>query len=70
MMVAAQQFNTREGTGLATIYGAVTTGNVWKVLRLDGSTLCIDLPEYHIERVGKILGILLSMVGYHPDVAA
>src|SRR5215510_15733776 len=29
-MMAAQCFNTRAGTGLTTIYGAVTTGNVWK----------------------------------------
>jgi hypothetical protein len=52
------------------MYGAVTTGNVWKFLKLEGNTLCIDLPEYHIERVGKILGILLTMVGYHPGASA
>jgi len=70
MMIAAQHFNAREGTGLTTMYGAVTTGNVWKFLQLTGSTLCIDLPEYHIERVGKILGVLLTMVGHHPGTAA
>ena len=69
-MIAAQHFNAREGTGLTTMYGAVTTGNVWKFLRLEGSTLWIDLPEYHIERVGKILAVLLTMVGHHPGVAA
>lgn len=66
-MVAAQFFNAREGTDLSTIYGAVTTGNVWKFLQLDGNTLSIDLPEYYIERVGKILGVLLTMVGHHPN---
>lgn len=69
-MVAAQYFNAREGTGLTTMYGAVTTGNVWKFLQLEGNTLCIDLPEYHIDSVGKILGVLLTMVGHHPGVAA
>jgi hypothetical protein len=69
-MIAAQCFNTRTGTGLTTIYGAVTTGNVWKFLQLEGNTLWIDLPEYHIERVGKILGILLTMVGHHPGASA
>lgn len=68
-MVAAQYFNAREGTGLTTMYGAVTTGNVWKFLQLEGNTLFIDLPEYHIDRVGKILGVLLTMVGHHPGVA-
>jgi hypothetical protein len=52
-MMAAQCFNTREGTSLTTIYGAITTGNVWKFLKLEGSTLFIDLPEYHIDRIGK-----------------
>jgi hypothetical protein len=69
-MMAAQCFNAREGTGLTTIYGAVTTGNVWKFLQLKGHTLFIDLPEYHIGRVGKILGILLTMVGHHPGASA
>jgi len=69
-MLAAQVFNAREDTGLTTVYGAVTTGNVWKFLRLEGNTLFIDLPEYHIERVGKILGVLLTMVGHHPGASA
>jgi hypothetical protein len=69
-MVAAQCFNVRAGTDLTTIYGTVTTGNIWKFLQLEGNTLFIDLPEYHIERVGKILGILLTMVGHHPGTSA
>ena len=69
-MMAAQCFNARADTGLTTIYGAVTTGNVWKFLQLEEHTLFIDLPEYHIERVGKILGILLTMVGHHPAASA
>jgi hypothetical protein len=69
-MMAAQCFNAREGPSLTTIYGAVTTGNVWKFLKLEGHTLFIDLPEYYIERVGKILAILLTMVGHHPEASA
>jgi len=69
-MMAAQCFNAQAGTGLTILYGAVTTGNVWKFLKLEGNTLFIDLPEYYIERVGKILGIVLTMVGHHPGVLA
>ena len=69
-MIAAQCFNAREGTGLSSMYGAVTTGNVWKFLKLEEHTLFIDLPEYYIERVGRILGILLTMVGHHPGASA
>lgn len=69
-IVAAQRFNAREDTGVTTVYGAVTTGNVWKFLRLDGNTLWIDLPEYHVERVDKILGVLFAMVRQNIVAAA
>lgn len=69
-MVAAQLFNTQEGTVLPILYGAVTTGNVWKFLQLAGNILHIDAVEYYIERVGKILGIFLSMVDYHPGLSS
>jgi len=61
-MVAARTFNEREGTGITTVYGAVTTGSIWKFLRLSGATVWIDAPEYYLERVGKILGILTSVL--------
>lgn len=57
-MLAAQRFNEQEQTHIRTIYGAVTTGSLWRFLRLETRELCIDQPEYHIERVNKIMGIL------------
>ena len=60
-MVAAQAFNQREGDGSEAVHGAVTTGSNWRFLRLDGSTVFIDLPEYHLHQADKILGILLSI---------
>jgi hypothetical protein len=35
-MIAGQLFNADEGTELTTIYGVVTTGNIWKFLQLEG----------------------------------
>lgn len=61
-MVAAQAFNEREGTGITTVHGVVTTGSIWKFLRLAGKTVWIDVPEYYIDRAGKILGILDAIV--------
>ncbi len=62
-LVAAQMFNLRAGNEIASVLGVVTTGTAWQFLRLTGSRLTIDLREYSIERVGKILGILASGVG-------
>jgi hypothetical protein len=61
-MIAAQAFNEYEGTGLTTIYGVVSTGSIWKFLKLEGNTVFIDLPEYYLESVDKILAILMHIM--------
>jgi hypothetical protein len=64
-MIAAQRFNEREGNATELIYGAVTTGNVWRFLRLTGTRVSVDRREYHIERVSHIVGILLQLTTVH-----
>lgn len=58
-MVAAQIFNERAENQVNLIYGAVTSGTVWRFLTLQENTVCIDSIEYYIDRVEKILGILM-----------
>ncbi|MEH2416170.1 hypothetical protein [Nostoc sp.] len=59
-MVAAQIFNQQAATEIKIIYGAVTTGSIWQFLKLEEQTLTIDLSEYYLKDVNKILGILAS----------
>lgn len=61
-MFAAKLFNEREGNNIQTIYGTVTTGTNWKFLKLIGQVVEIDLSEYYINDIGKILGILSSIL--------
>ena len=61
-MVAAQIFNEREGNDIPVVYGAVTSGTNWRFLRLEGQVIEIDLIEYYLSNVNKILGILASAV--------
>lgn len=61
-MVAARLFNEREGNSIQTIYGTVTTGTNWKFLKLCEQVVEIDLGEYYINNIGKILGILSSIL--------
>ncbi|MBW4571009.1 MAG: hypothetical protein KME31_24225 [Tolypothrix carrinoi HA7290-LM1] len=61
-MVAAQLFNQQKENEIKTIYGSVTTGTNWKFMRLSGQIIEIDLNEYFINDVRKILGILRSFV--------
>ncbi|MBW4511668.1 MAG: hypothetical protein KME64_34975 [Scytonematopsis contorta HA4267-MV1] len=59
-MVAAQIFNQQSGSGIKTIYGTVTTGSIWQFIKLEEQILSIDLSEYYLKDVNKILGILAS----------
>ena len=60
-MVAAQVFNSRNKAAPATIYGAVTTGFLWRFLRLDGKQAGVDAVEYPIQTPRKLFGILTAI---------
>jgi hypothetical protein len=61
-MVAARIFNQNEGTPRRVLYGTVTTGDIWKFLRLEDDTIWIDRPVYYLDRIEKILGVLFDIV--------
>jgi len=63
MMLGARLFNEREGQPINIIGGAVTTGTLWRFLRLTGDRLALDQREYAIAEIEKILGILFQFVG-------
>jgi len=60
-MQAARVFNQREGQPDTPVYGAVTTGTVWRFLKLDGATAYVDAVEYPIQQIRKIYGILSAV---------
>jgi hypothetical protein len=61
-MVAAQLFNQQKQNHIQTIYGIVTIGTIWQFLKLENKVISIDLDEYYIKDVKKILGILIDAV--------
>ena len=61
-MVAAQRFNAEKGNDIPCVYGATTTGVLWRFLKLEDKKLYIDMTVYQIVLCDKILGILASMV--------
>jgi hypothetical protein len=61
-MVASSAFNESEGHPVSTVYGAVTTGDIWRFLSLSEKALTIDTDTYPIGQIDKILGILCAMV--------
>ncbi|WP_373545677.1 hypothetical protein [Chamaesiphon sp.] len=56
-MVAAQKFNRAKGQELP-IYESVTIGTFWQFLKLTGQDLTIDVTEYSLNPIERILGIL------------
>jgi hypothetical protein len=61
-MIAAKLFNERKENKIEIIYGVVTTGSVWKFMKLIEQRIEVDLDEYFIQDIGKIFGILRSFV--------
>jgi hypothetical protein len=61
-MIAAQRFNLAAGEEVPNIYGCVTTGTMWQFLKLTGTVLTIDVTEYPLNPIDRILGILKWMV--------
>lgn len=61
-MYASALYNQQTGSTIAAIWGVVTTGSAWKFLRLEDTTVTLDLKEYYIDNIGKILGVLQHVV--------
>jgi hypothetical protein len=61
-MYAAKIFNEAENQSLSCIYGAITTGNEWKFIKLMENIAYIDLQSYYImSDIKKVVGILIKM---------
>lgn len=61
-MVAAQIFNARANKPIDTLYGIITSGEIWKFLKLQGTNATIDTDDYFLNQPEKIVGIILSML--------
>jgi hypothetical protein len=60
-MVAAQRFNQAKQKPLPVIYGCVSSGILWRFLKLEGTVVTIDLTDYAVTPVDRILGYLIWM---------
>lgn len=61
-MVAAAEFNQAANRNHKTIYGCITTGEVWQFLRLSQSTAWIDAQRYYLNSVTSILAAIHHIV--------
>jgi hypothetical protein len=61
-MEAAREFNEKAGTGVGVVHGVVTTGSAWKFLRLAVAEVTLDVEEYFVAELGRIMGILAHLL--------
>ncbi|MEM7797063.1 MAG: hypothetical protein AAF579_21755 [Cyanobacteria bacterium P01_C01_bin.118] len=60
-MVAAQRFNQQEQQFSAPIYGCISSGILWRFLKLEDQIISIDLEDRLLNPLNQLLGILVWM---------
>nr|WP_242062246.1 hypothetical protein [Nostoc punctiforme] len=61
-ILAAQLFNQQEKNEIKKFFDAVTTGDIWEFLKLEANEIFINLNNYYIKEIDKILEILSQSV--------
>ncbi len=61
-MVAAIRFNAENNDPIKTVYGCVTSGTQWRFLKLEGTVVTIDLMDYPLEPIDRLLAMFVWMV--------
>ena len=56
-MYASMLYNEKKGKPTPIIYGCAVTGDVWKFLKLEKSSITLDIKNYYLNELPKILGI-------------
>jgi hypothetical protein len=61
-MVAAQRFNQSSERSVDTVYGCVSSGILWRFLKLSDQQVTIDLKDYGIDPIGPLMAKLVWML--------
>jgi hypothetical protein len=61
-MIAVQRFNQFSEQSVGVIYGCVSSGILWRFLKLEEQTVTIDLKDYGIDPIGPLLAKLVWML--------
>lgn len=61
-MVAAQIFNEHKNNEIGCIYGVITTGSIWKFIKLVKTAVSIERGEHYLNNLDLILGIFYQII--------
>ena len=60
-MIAAQRFNLEAGREPNPVYGCVSSGTLWRFLRLTDQQVEVDVENYLLTPIDRLLGRLIWM---------
>ncbi len=61
-MVGARIFNEKKQISEPAMFGVVTTGTLWRFLRMEDNNVVMDATDYEFKQIEQILGILATML--------
>jgi hypothetical protein len=61
-LYGAKLFNDADGFHIPCLYGATTTGDVWRFLKFENNNIFIDEKRYFIDKPELLLGVLQHIV--------
>ncbi len=67
-MLGAKIYNQKQKKAIDTIYGCVTTADVWRFLKLENDILYIDTQQYFIVNLPSILGTLQYIIDFYKQL--
>jgi hypothetical protein len=56
-MYASMLYNEQKGKHISCIYGCAVTADVWKFLKLEKGKITLDIKNYYLVELPKVLGI-------------
>ena len=62
-MIGARIFNEKKQISEPTMFGVVTTGTLWRFLRMEGNDVIMDATDFEFKEIERVLGVLISMLG-------
>jgi len=65
-IIGAKIFNKNNSNNIKTIFGCVTTGEIWQFMKIEEDfTVIIDTNRFYIDNVPEILGALQQVIDFY-----
>ena len=64
-MVGAKIYNQKDGKNIEIIFGCITTGIDWQLLKLENNIVTIDINLFSIKDLPQLLGVLQAVIDFY-----